>query len=67
MVSVSASKELPNVLPKGNPFVVHIEYHIYGALYGFAVGKPLPPRTLTTDDTQKSNEAFAACSAFCAF
>jgi hypothetical protein len=42
MVNANIPKKLPNVLPNGNPFHVHIEYTIYGA-----VGADGCPPTLT--------------------
>jgi hypothetical protein len=32
LVNANLLKELQNVLPKGNPFALHIEYHIYRLL-----------------------------------
>src|SRR5262245_16670356 len=65
MVSASTSKELQNVLPKGNPFPLHIKYDWYRSVciaplphyYGERVGvRGIPPRSLTSANRCKCDK-----------
>ena len=43
-VSANPAKELQNVLPNGNPFAHHIDYHMYGLnCRGLPLANPFPP------------------------
>jgi hypothetical protein len=66
MVSANPAKELPNVLPKCNPFPPHIEYYIYGAVGACQrQARASLPRTLTSRKRLWLMAKTAFCSKRC--